>query len=720
MIDRMNNLATKFPKTYNHMKVEYREDVAFLTFDLLDEKINKLSSIVLKEFEDALDILSQRNGLKLLVIKSAKKDIFIAGADIKEIENITTAEEAREVVSKGQEIVTKLTRMPFKSLAVINGACMGGGTELALACTFRIASDNSKTKIGLPEVNLGIFPGFGGSQTMPKLIYLPNALDLILSGRALDGKRAAKMGLVDDCYPTAYEEKVMEEWIKKITSKDTKSVYKKRASRKPLIEKIPFIGKKLIFSAARKSLLAKTKGKYPAPLAALDVIERTYGKDLKSGLKIELEEFVKLVIGRISKNFIQLFYTSEELKKEYSEVEVKPVSNVFLLGAGVMGGGIAWLFSNFGISVRMKDISLNGISLGFKQIGEIYKGLVKKRRLKETDLASKYALITTTTTNEGVAKADFILEAIIEDLGIKQKTLNEIESLVKPETIIATNTSSLMLKDISSGMKRPENLVGMHFFNPVNKMPLVEVVKGEKTSDLAVATVVSLAKKMGKTPIVVGDSAGFVVNRLLMVYMNEALFCLQETGDIERIDKIATDFGMPMGPFLLSDEVGIDVAYKVCKNLHAFYGERMAPCSILDDIYNTKKLLGKKAGIGFYIHKGKKSVLNSELANEIQAKSSKSNISDAEILERCLFLMINEATRVLEEKMVKNAKQLDMAMIMGTGFPPFHGGLLKYADFIGIQTIVIKLEEFASKYGAKYTPSFHLQKLAKENSKFYL
>ena len=609
--------------------------------------------------------------------------------------------------------------MPFKSLAVIDGACMGGGTELALACTFRIASDSSKTKIGLPEVNLGIFPGFGGTQTLPSLIYLPNSLDLILSGRALDGKKAMKMGVVDDCYPKEYEEKVLKNWVEKIVKGETASIFAKRRARKPLIEKLPF-GKTLIFKQARKSLLAKTKGHYMAPVKALEVIEKTYGMELDKGLKIELDNFVKCVVSQTSKNLISLFYTSEELKKEYAEVTPKNIEETFLLGAGVMGGGIAWLFSHYGFSVRMKDISLKGLEIGFKQIGEIYKSLVKKRRLKEQDLTAKYSKITATTNNSGVEKADLILEAIIEDLSIKQKTLQEIENIAKKEAIIATNTSSLLLKDIGSVLKNPQNLVGMHFFNPVNKMPLVEVVKGEKTSEEAVSTIVNLSRKMGKTPIVVGDSSGFVVNRLLLTFMNEALFCLEETGDIEKIDKIVTDFGMPMGPFLLADEVGIDVAYKVSRNLESFYGERMKPSFILGLIYNEEKLLGKKAGLGFYKHEGKNTSLNQELAMKIRTKSAGKSIESNEILERCLYLMINEAGRVLEEKMVKNARQLDMAMIMGTGFPPFRGGLLKYADIVGVKAVVSKLEEFSTKYGSRFTPCFYLQNLVKEGSNFYL
>lgn len=719
-MQKIEKMVTKFPKTYNNLRVEYEGDVAFLTFDLMDEKINKLSTTVLKEFDDALTILAKRDSLKLLVIKSAKKDIFIAGADIKEIEGIKNVEEARKLVSKGQEIVTKLTKMPFKSLSVINGACMGGGTELALACTFRIASDNSKTKIGLPEVSLGIFPGFGGSQTLPKLIHLPNSLDLILSGRALDGKRASKMGLVDDCYIAQYEDRIVKEWVSKILRNDTADVYKKRAARKSFLEKLPFgIGTKLIFKAARKSLMEKTKGHYPAPVAALNVIDQTYHMSLDAGLKVELAEFVKLVIGPVCKNLIGLFYANEDLKKEYSTVPYKPVENIFLLGAGVMGGGIAWLFSNYNISVRMKDISLGGLEIGFKQIGEIYKGLVKKRRLKQTDLVGKYANITTTTTNEGVKHADLVLEAIIEDLDIKRKTLDEIERTIGDKTIIATNTSSLLLKDIGSDLKRPENLVGMHFFNPVNKMPLVEVVKGEKTSEEAVSTIVNLSRKLGKTPIVVGDSAGFVVNRLLLTFMNEALYCLDETGDIAKIDKVVEDFGMPMGPFLLADEVGIDVAYKVSKNLHSFYGERMKPSSVLDFVYKEKKLLGKKGGLGFYKHEGKKTTLNTELSKEIKARSKGNFLSEEEILERCLYLMINEAARVLEEKMVKNARSLDMAMILGTGFPPFRGGLLKYADYVGLAKIISKLEEFSGKYGSRFAPCFYLQNLTFTLSKEY-
>lgn len=716
----MNDLVNNFPKTYNNLTVEYQNEVAVLIFNMANEKINKLSTAVLYEFADALEILFARKGLKVLVIKSGKKNIFIAGADIEEIENLQSPLEAKELVEKGQQIVTRLRSAPFKSIAVIDGACMGGGLELALSCTFRIASSNSKTKIGLPEVNLGIFPGFGGTQMLPSLVGLTSALDLILTGRAVDAKKAFKIGLVDDVYPPEYENQVLNSWIEKILQGEYLGIYKRRNKNRPFISKIPFIGKKLIFGAARKSIFLKTKGNFPAPASALGVIEKTYGKPLHEGLKIELKTFLPLVTGEISKNLIQIFYTTEELKKEYADVSSDSIKNIFLLGAGVMGGGIAWLFSYKNIPVRIKDISLEGIKLGYKHIAEIYSSLLKKRKIKETDLVKKYSNITATVNYSGLNHADLILEAIVEDLPIKQKTLNEVEALAKPSAVIATNTSSLLIKDIGANLKRPENLVGMHFFNPVNKMPLVEVVKSEKSSEASVAFVVNLARKIGKIPIVVGDSAGFVVNRLLLAFMNEALFCLEETGDILTIEKCMTNFGMPMGPFLLADEVGLDVAYKVCKNLHTFYGERMKPSYILDFIYHEKKLLGKKSGLGFYIHNKKTPALNKVISDELTAKSSRKPLAETEILERCLYIMVNEAARVLEEKMIKNASQLDLALIMGTGFPPFRGGLLKYADKIGSAKIVSKLEQFSVQYNARFSPCFFLQSLAKENITFYL
>jgi 3-hydroxyacyl-CoA dehydrogenase/enoyl-CoA hydratase/3-hydroxybutyryl-CoA epimerase len=391
------------------------------------------------------------------------------------------------------------------------------------------------------------------------------------------------------------------------------------------------------------------------------------------------------------------------------------VKHAALLGAGVMGGGIAWAFTKIDVPVRMKDINWQGIALGYKQVAKIYASLKKIRKAKPEEIDVKMNLVSGTLDFSGFKEADVIVEAIVEDINVKKKVLAETEKHLSKNAIIASNTSSLSINEMAVALKRPENFVGMHFFNPVNRMPLVEVIAGKKTSPEAIATIFALSKRMGKTPILVGDCAGFIVNRILLPYMNEAVLMLEEGVDLERIDKLIYKFGMPMGPFTLADEVGIDVCYKVAKILHNAYGDRVVVSDLLRVIYEDKKLLGKKAGKGFFVHGKKDKTVNTELP--LPAANSK--ISDADIINRCILLMVNEAAMALEEGMIERAEYLDMAMIMGTGFPPFRGGLLRYADSIGAAEVVTRLKALEKLHGKRFKPAKLLVSMAGKGTSFY-
>ena len=690
--------------------------VATLTFDLPDEKVNKLSAVVLNELDKLLDDLRARLDIKLLVIKSAKKGIFIAGADIEEIRGLREEKDALEKVKRGQEVLTKIEKLPFDTLAVINGACMGGGTELILACNYRVATDSKKTQIALPEVNLGIFPGFGGCIRLPKLVGLVQALTLITSGKSVDGKKAMKIGLVDDCIPEGYLDAQLPDFITKLLA----GRYE-RKNKIPLLDKSEF-SRKYIYSKTREGVLKASKGHYPAPLKAIDVIERTYRvAELDEALRIERELFAKLAIGDISKNLIQIFYTSEALKKDDGvggKAKPKDINQAALLGAGVMGGGIAWAFTKTNTPVRMKDINWDGVALGFQQVGKIYDQLKKIRKIKPAEVDLKMNLVSGTLDYSGFGSADIVVEAIVEDMGIKQKVLAETEKHVAADAIIASNTSSLSITEMATALKKPERFAGMHFFNPVNRMPLVEVIPGAKTDDKTIATIFALSKKMGKTPIKVGNCAGFLVNRILLPYMNEAVLMLEEGVAIERIDKKIYKFGMPMGPFTLADEVGIDVCYKVAKILRDEYGDRIELSELLRVIYEDKKLLGKKSGAGFYLHKGGKDS-KKEVNPKIPQREDNTNVSDQEIIDRCMLLMVNEAAMCLQEGIIEKPEYLDMAMIMGTGFPPFRGGLCRYADSLGIDEVVKRLKALDKAHGKRFKPAKLLVTMAKANDKFY-
>lgn len=695
------------------LKKDSGTGIATLTFDLDGEKINKLSGDVLLDLENTLGELAKQKDIKLLVIDSAKPGIFIAGADIEEIRGLTVEADALEKVKRGQEVLSKIETMPFPTVALINGACMGGGTELALCCTYRVTTDNKKCQMALPEVNLGIFPGFGGSIRMPRLVGVVQGLTMVTGGKSVDGKKAEKIGLADTCIPEGYMAEELPRFLNSIISgkykrKQPESIYDKFA---PL--------RALVYKKTRQEILKNTKGNYPAPIKALEVVERTYKKtSLEEGLKIEREEFAKLAVGDISKNLIQIFFTMEALKKENGsgrKIEVPAVKHASLLGAGVMGGGIAWAFTKAGIPVRMKDVSWDGVGLGFKQVSKIYGQMKKIRKATAQEVDMKMNLVSGTLDYSGFGSSDIVVEAIVEDMNVKKKVLAETENHIGANVVIASNTSSLSITEMATALKHPARFVGMHFFNPVNRMPLVEVIPGKDTSDEAIAAVFDLAKKMGKTPIKVGDCAGFTVNRILLPYMNEAVLMLEQGVSMKRMDSIIEKFGMPMGPFILADEVGIDVCYKVAKILKDAYGDRVTLSELLRSVYQDKKLLGKKAGKGFYIHTKDSKTINPEL----EPVTDNTAINDFEILDRCILIMVNEAAMILEEKMVENPQYLDMAMIMGTGFPAFRGGLLRYADAVGIDKVVTRLIELESKYGKRFQPAALLSQMAAAKEKFY-
>lgn len=731
----VDSLKINFLKTVNNtisLKIE-KNGVANLIFDMPNEKVNKLSKVVLEELEKAINVIDGNKAIRILIITSAKKDIFIAGADINEIRSINNQDEAYSKVSQGQKIISKIAKLKIPTIAVINGACLGGGLELALACDHRVAVINKKTSLGLPEVNLGIIPGFGGTQRLPELVGLEESLKIILTGKPVDANKAYRIGLVDEIFHEEFLEEKLTKFVSEIITNGENNLFitkKTKAQKKRFIFESLLLTKYAIFYYAKKNLWQKTKGQYLAPFVALDVIAKTYGRTYgKNGYEIELKAFCDLVVGRISKNLIELFFTNEQIKKDNGidyDLDSKDIKNAALLGAGVMGGGIAWLFANNNISIRIKDISQKAIALGYNQIFSIFNQLKKIKKLNNEQVNIKVSNVTSGTDYTGFENTDIVIEAVVENIAVKKNVLSELENYIKTDTIVVSNTSSLSINEMSCALKNPERFAGMHFFNPVNRMPLVEVIRGQKTSDETIAAVVKLSKKLGKTPIVVKDVAGFLVNRILLTYMNEAGYIFQEGGDINLIDSVIEKFGMPMGPFFLADVVGIDIGVKVANSLEDSYGKRMKVADILNEIYKNKNLLGKKSNKGFYLYDnaGNKTSINGEiysildnLKNKISIK--KFDIDENEILDRCLLTMVNEASKCLEEGVVKNCRYLDMAMIMGTGFPAFHGGLLKYADHYGISNVAEKLKLFNKKYGDRFAVSDLLIKMSKNNQNFY-
>ncbi|QKF77976.1 3-hydroxyacyl-CoA dehydrogenase NAD-binding domain-containing protein [Arcobacter defluvii] len=687
--------------------LEIKQNIATLTFDLKDEKINKLSFEILKEFDEKLNLIKNDISIKALVIDSAKKDIFIAGADIKEIEKLKDEKEVYEALMEVHEIFNKLENLPIPTIAYINGACMGGGLELALACKYRVMSTNPKTKIAFPEIKLGIFPGFAGTIRAPKIIGLLNALDLILSGKTIDAKKAYKIKLADIIFDDAQKEFMLDDFVKKAIYGTLKDRFTfNLLNYAPLNE--------LVFKKAYKNLESKVNKDFKAPYVALEVIKKTINKEFDDSIKIEAKEFSALAVSKESKNMIKLFFLFEKLNKSYEKTS-NPISNAVVLGNGVMGKGIIYLFSKYLKDVRIKLRDLTQAHEILKDVAKIYDHSIKSRSMSKNQVDFKLNKISYTDKFLGFKNFDFVIEAIIEDEKVKKETYKELENVIGENTIIATNTSSISIEKLGSEIKNKENFLGVHFFNPVNLMPLVEIIPTEQTSKESINKVCEMLISSGKTPIVVKDCAGFIVNRILLPYLNEAAFILEEGSRIERIDSIIKDFGMPMGPFTLADTVGIDIGYKVASILNESYGSRMPIASLIEKMYNAK-LLGAKTKAGFYEYAGRDKYPNSHVTSMLENNGR--IFDDEEIVQRCIYIMINEASRCLEENIVTDASIIDFAMIAGTGFPAYKGGLLSYANEIGLKNILESLRKFEKEYGERFKPSNLLVKLVEEYEDF--
>jgi 3-hydroxyacyl-CoA dehydrogenase/enoyl-CoA hydratase/3-hydroxybutyryl-CoA epimerase len=710
------------------------DGLAVLEFDTPGEKVNKYSHAVMRELDAVLDGLAARKDVKALVLVSRKPGIFIAGADVNEIAKAGPDFDA-EFIRGPHRTFDKLANLTFPTVAAIDGACVGGGCETVLAMDWRLASDSPKTQIGLPEIKLGILPAWGGTTRLPRLIGLAPALDVILAGKVLDARRAKKAGYVDEVVPAA----ILEDAARRFAR--GKIGTRKRANAGPgggparvrparLAEKIlEGPGRSVVFSKARASVLKETKGHYPAPLAALAVVEKGFGAPFPKALEYELDGVRTLLGSPVMRNLVGLFFRMEEVKKETgveglagaAGVQPRKIGRVGVLGAGAMGGGIAQLAADRGLPVRMKDIKPEALALGYAQAARIWKEKVKKRRMTRCEFASKMSLLGGSLDYAGFETCDITIEAVLEKMSVKHAVLAEWEKIASPTAIFASNTSTLPITDIAAAAVHPERVVGMHFFNPVYKMPLVEVIWGARTAPEVTATVFDLAKKMGKTPVVVKDSPGFLVNRILGPYIAEAVGLVLEGVDFPAIDKAMRAFGMPVGPIELLDDVGIDVAAKAAETLSGAFPDRMPKDPALDRLVATGRI-GRKAKKGFYSYEGERRGGPDEQASRdlgLSSPSRKSSLSPSEIQGRLILPMINEAALCLTERIVANPAKLDLAMIFGTGFPPFRGGLCAHADALGAKAVVEGLQRLAKEKGGRFAPAPMLIEMARAGKTFF-
>jgi 3-hydroxyacyl-CoA dehydrogenase/enoyl-CoA hydratase/3-hydroxybutyryl-CoA epimerase len=696
--------------------------LATLRFDSPDHKVNVFTRAALTELESVIQDLAKRQDIDVLILLSGKPGSFIAGADLDEISRVTDPTEAEAGSRIGHRLFSAWESLPFPTLAAIRGVCLGGGTEISLASTWRVASDSAATRIGLPEVRLGILPGWGGSTRLPRLIGIAEALDLILTGKTVAGRKALKLGLIDALIPDARFFDHVRDFARERSGRPRKDHPAGTGIdiKEMLLEKNP-LGRKVLFDQARKKTLQETRGHYPAPLRAIEVVRIGIEDGPRAGFDAEARALAELATSRISKNLVHVFRMTEDAKREPGMPggDAKEIRSAAVLGAGTMGGGIAQLIANeTDVPVRMKDINTDALAAGMSHASGIYDRLVKRYRLTAPEARRKMALVHPTLDFTGFARTDIVVEAVVERMDVKQQVFAETAQHVPEDCVLASNTSSLSIQGIGSTTPHPERVVGMHFFNPVHKMPLVEVIAAEGSAPWAVNTVFDFTRKLGKTPVLVKDTPGFLVNRLLMFYSSEAMWLLDEGYRIEDLDRAMTDWGMPVGPMVLSDEVGIDVANKVAHILLEAFGDRMAIPAWLDRLPENKRL-GVKSQSGFYRYEDRERKEPDPAVYTLLGLHPRvENPDPGLIADRMVLPMVNEAARCLEEGVVRSAAEIDLALIFGTGFPPFRGGLCRWAYQEGLGRIIATLERFESAVAERFHPSDALRTTA-EAGGFY-
>lgn len=720
------NSATELTidKTQQAFRLEiYDENVGVIFIDVPDEKVNTLKAEFAQQFLAILQKAQSTSGLKGLVITSGKKDNFIAGADISMIAHCETKEQASELSKEGHILFDKIDNYPLPIVAAIHGACLGGGLELALACHARVCSNDDKTKLGLPEVQLGLLPGSGGTQRLPRLIGVPHALDLMLTGRQLKAKQALKLGLVDDVVPESILLDVAVKMVKKGGVQRPDILWQQRLLSSKLL-------RNKVFQSAKQKVLSKTKGHYPAPEKIIHVVKTGMNKGVHAGYAEEAKAFGELVMTPESAALRNLFFAVTALKNETSaQSSPQKISQVGVLGGGLMGGGIAYVTAFQGkLPVRIKDISEKGVAQALRYSWDLLTQRVAKRRILARERAAIMTRLSGTLSFQGLENADIIVEAVFEDLALKRKMVADVEKMTLKKPIFASNTSSLPIHQIAANAAHPEKVIGLHYFSPVDKMPLVEVIPHKDTDEETIATVVAFAKRQGKTAIVVGDDAGFYVNRILAPFLCEAAQCLMEGESVEHIDRALVEFGFPVGPFNLLDEVGIDVGTKILPILVERFGERFKAPDLLDKIVKDDRK-GKKNGKGFYEYGHASSkFLFWKKTNKRQVDKSiypligvtpNNRQTKAEVAQRCVMMMLNEAARCLDEKIIRNARDGDVGAVFGIGFPPFFGGPFRYMDSLGIAKTVETLQSLAIQHGDKFLPCELLCEMANSGRTFF-
>ncbi len=701
----------------HHLKLEsLTGGLELLTFDTPGQKVNTFSAAVLKEFDEVVAALSKRTDLRGLLVTSGKPGQFIAGADLTEV----SAEGTKDSIAHGHRLFSAFSELPFPTVALINGACMGGGTELVLSLDYRLAAEGPQTKIGLPEVKIGLIPGWGGTQRLPRLVGIDAAIEMITSGEPVDARRATEIGLVYDAVPA---DKLIAEATYLIDETHRTGEWRQIRLKRSQPFGLSDDQFNFAFGIAEGAVKAKTRGQYPAPLVALKAIRDGINRPLQEGLAIEIAAFHEVGTTTIAANLIAQFFNTTRLQRENGvdnrDIQARPIQHVGVLGAGLMGAGIATACARRGVRSVMVDVDNARVEHGMKSARKVVEDRIAIHRATPGELADMFSLLTGSTSRQSFSECDLIVEAVTENEKLKTQIISELASVVRPDAIFASNTSTISITRLAKAWPSPERFAGMHYFSPVDRMPLVEIIRGEKTSDETVVSLVALAKKIGKTPIVVRDCPGFLVNRILMPYMAEAIVLLEEGIDMDRIDKVATKWGMPVGPITLYDMVGIDVGYYAGLVLQAGYADRAVTTPLLAKLVETGRL-GKKTGKGFRgIDKKGKFIADPEAQQLVaQFVRKKSELSDDDIADRLFLCMSLEAIRALEDKIARQPGDIDMAMILGVNFPAFRGGPLRWCDTEGAANLINRAKKWES-LGRRYEVPAALAEAARQGTRFY-
>jgi 3-hydroxyacyl-CoA dehydrogenase/enoyl-CoA hydratase/3-hydroxybutyryl-CoA epimerase len=663
--------------------------VCLLTFDRPESGANIFDAATMSELSEHVDVIEGDQSLRGLIITSAKKSIFIAGADLKTLLKQARTGELGAFIAEGQRVFNRIAALKIPSVAAIHGACAGGGYEVTLASDWRVASDDPATRIGLPETTLGLIPAWGGSTRLPRLIGEDNAAEVILKGKLYSGSEALKIGLVDEV-----------------------------VTREKLLD----AARRLIGKGKRPPVkISRSKGKTPVPsdpksarARALGVITAGGANAIDESLKLELDAIVDLGKTESTQNLIRNFFLAEKYKKGTSKAQFEKVAHAAVIGAGVMGSGIAQWLSARGVTVILRDVKRELLDRGLANIEKTYADAVKRGLMAEEKAKQGRARIVASTAPMELRDVQFVIEAASEKIDIKKEIFRELSMQAGPKTIIATNTSALPVSELADCTVSPDRVIGLHFFNPVSPMKLVEVVVAKETSDETKEHALAFVRQIGKLPIVVRDAPGFLVNRVLFPYLLDAVELFESGVELERIDEKLLKWGMPMGPLRLIDEIGIDVTLDIAATLQKAYGRRDRAPEILQRMRESK-LLGRKSGAGFYKYEGKQQSPNESLVQWRRADSAR---NDVDLVNRLIFLMVNEAARCIEEKVVEAPEDADYGMILGTGFAPHRGGPLRFAEHFGLKKIVDEMNRLAQR-DDRFEPCDILKKHARDGTKFY-